>query len=134
MNETSRQKLIEVIENNKSWPILIKGVDSSFFGDAAVIPATTPSAELGIIPNAGGYQVPQWLKTLESRKSEQYNFLVIDRIDEITQHDQMKFLEILKNKSISGHKFPENTRIMLTVGDKSLVNKEVLANVITWSV
>jgi len=135
MNQDNKNELFEVIKNNKAWPILVIGVDGSAFDErATIISARTPSAQLGIVPMGNGYATPQWLSQIESRKALQQNLLVIDKLDEIADAEQLKFVEIIKHKSISGHKFPANTQVIITAKNRERINKQLQSQTIIWSV
>lgn len=54
-----KRKLNELLKNNKSWPVIIEGgVKKEDFLSATVLPATVPSASLGVINDIGGLKMP----------------------------------------------------------------------------
>ncbi|MBR4418799.1 MAG: hypothetical protein IKT33_02210 [Clostridia bacterium] len=115
MTQASQKVIRDILTKLTSQPFVIGGVSAKNFPDAVVLPATTPSAELGIIPQDKGYQHPKWLLTLMMKAHAKKKILLcIDGIDALPFSEQAKFCGILKYKGLNGFAFPQETQIIVT--------------------
>lgn len=130
MDNNMKRKLNELLKNNKSWPVIIEGgVKKEDFLSATVLPATVPSASLGVINDIGGLKMPDWVKSVEARKNAKANLLLIEGLDTISEDEQLKFKGILDGKSLNGFKLPENMQIAILIndGNRAKINREILS-------
>lgn len=123
---TTKQKLEAIITQNVGSPLLLEGLQASNFPTAVVIPATTPSSELGIVPTADGYQYPKWLMSiLVKAKAGKRLLLCIDGLEQITFDEQAKFIGLLEHYSLNGYHLPADTQIILPVTELSKVSPRI---------
>ena len=127
MTEEMKIKLATILKDNTKWPLIIEGVSSANFPTSIVIPATTPSSELGIIPSENGLQYPAWAtKIINQSKNSKKVIVCINGLDEISQEEQEKFYGMIKYKGVNGFKFPEEVQIIITVKDTNKISKKIL--------
>ena len=130
MDNNMKRKLNELLKNNKSWPVIIEGgVKKEDFLSATVLPATVPSASLGVINDIGGLKMPDWVKSVEARKNAKANLLLMEGLDTISEDEQLKFKGILDGKSLNGFKLPKNMQIAILIndGNRAKINREILS-------
>lgn len=112
------EKIKQVIENNRKWPIIIENVKPQDIDNAIIIDSKIPNKDWGIIPNENGNKMPTWiLEMILNDKKNVVSTLVISDIDQIDMTEQEKFIGILKFKGINGYSFPAGTSIVLTCAD-----------------
>lgn len=112
-------RILEVLNNNRTWPIIITGMSAKNFPTAVVLPASCPSENLS-------GENANWLKEIDEKSKTPKQFLlVINKIDSISEEEQQKFCEILKYKSISGIKFPNNMQIVITADDVEKISTPI---------
>ncbi len=111
--------ILEVLNNNRTWPMIITGLTAKNFPTAVVLPSSCPSENLAS-ENA------IWLKEIsEKSKSLKQFMLVIDKIDSISEEEQEKFYGLLKYKSINGINLPKNMQFILTASNIDKVSKRI---------
>ena len=98
----------DFLQKNKKWPIIFKGIDESFFAGATTLDART--ACICITPTINGYNFPQWFLQLEKNLIP---LLVIKNLDKVDIDRQLQFVELLKHKSISSVKLPQDCQIII---------------------
>lgn len=135
MTEQAKTKLKEVIQNNFSTPLLIKGANFTESDSVVLVPSTIESKDLGIVANENGYTYPQWLISLQEKASlKKRVYLVIDSINNISPDEQLKFYEILKYRAISSVKIPDNAQVLLTINGNGEINPIILSLTILYKV
>ena len=130
MDENLKKKLNGLLKSNKDWPIIIEGdIKEEDFLNATFLPAKTPSAKLGIINDAKGLIKPNWVKSLDAKRDEKVNLLVISGLDKISMDEQVKFSAILDTKALNGYKLPQNLQIVILInkGNRAKINNEILS-------
>lgn len=128
MENSKLKNLKAVLENNKDNNLLLLGCKGINIPNSVVLPAITPSSNLGIIIDDNGeYQKPSWLKQMENIKSETI-YLVIDELDKLSQDEQDKFFQILKYHGINGYNFTKEVSIIVTTknNNSSVISKKLL--------
>lgn len=125
MDNNLKLKLNNILSNNKSWPIIIEGLDSKLIKDAVIIKADINSQDLGIKIDSNGYIYPNFINELENSKNK---ILIIDKLDEISKEEQEKFNGLIKYKGINGYKFPKETQIVITTKTNGLneISQDIL--------
>lgn len=125
MDNNLKLKLNKILSNNKSWPIILQGLDAKLIKDAVIINADISSQDLGIKIDDNGYVYPNFISKLENSKNK---ILVIDKLDEISTEEQEKFYGLIKYKGINGYKFPKETQIIITTKTNGLnkISKDIL--------
>lgn len=111
--------ILEILNNNRTWPMIITGLTAKNFPTAVILPSSCPSESLAA-ENA------TWLKEIDEKsKNSKQIMLVIDQIDSIIEEKQEKFYGILKYKNINGINFPKNMQIVVTANDIEKVSKRI---------
>ncbi len=135
MTEEMKSKLVKILNDNTKWPLIIEGVSSSNFPTSIVIPATTPSSELGIIPGETGLKLPSWaMEILLKAKKSKKIIVCIGELDEISQEEQEKFYGMIKYKGVNGFKFPEGTQIIITAKNTKKLSKRISSLALSFKV
>jgi len=130
-----QKKLLQILNNNQEWPLMIQGVSARNFPNAVVIPATIPSTELGLIPTIDGYQYPKWVMSiLVKAKKAKRVLLCIDALDSIDKSEQEKFYGILKYKRLNGFKFPTGLQIIVTTKNCTDVSPKIARLLMAYQV
>jgi len=107
--------------NNSTLPILVSGISASNFSNKVVIDANIDRNELIVIDSH-----PAWLVKLELLSKKHNNtVLLISNLCTINESEQNKFLELLKYKSISGFKIPENSHIVITCSNLDKISDNI---------
>jgi len=135
MTEEMKSKLVKILKDNTKWPLIIEGVSSANFPTSVVIPATTPSSELGIIPSETGLKLPSWaMEILLKVKKSKKIIVCIGGLDEISQEKQEKFYGMIKYKGVNGFKFPEGTQIIITAKNTKKISKRISSLALSFKV
>ena len=131
MNEQSKAKFLEVLNNNSKHSIIVEGLDPREIGGAVVIPATITPFDLGSLSN----DKPVWVAQLE-RMGPGRKFLIIDRIDILNEDDQEKFAWLLTNRQDNGYKLGADVQILLAIPNGSLqkVCHKIKSLCINWKI
>ncbi len=108
-------------------PLLIPDMPSFFFNNSVVLKANLERKELNGHYENTEFCPPNWYKEILEKSKTNYVVLVIDKLNEIAEEDQTKFIEILKYKKISTFELPKNCLIIVTCSDfsKNKINEEV---------
>jgi len=108
-----------ILKTNES--ILINNVNIENFSHKVVIDSNISQKDLSIVDTH-----PLWLIELELlSKKKNYVLLIIKDMDLITSRQQLKFLEIIKYRSVSGFKLPNNTHIIISCQNIDNVSEEI---------
>ena len=135
MTEEMKVKLVKILKNNTKWPLIIEGVSSDNFPTATVIPATTPSSDLGIIPGETGLKYPAWaMEIMIKAKNSKKIIVCIGGLDQISQVEQEKFYGMIKYKGVNGFKFPEGTQIIITAKNAAKISKKISSLALSFKV
>lgn len=108
---------LESLLKNKVGSLLVnENLEKSLEKYAVVIDASSLDEEIMCKYNTktGIKESPDWLKKLSENKVSNYSMLIIKNMDEVDAHKQLRFKEILKNKSINGIPLPENSVIVVS--------------------
>ena len=68
---------------------------------------------------------PSWYKNLEEISKNGYAILIIENMDEISNDEQLKFIELLKYRKISTFDLPTNTIIFVTYSNLKNISEEI---------
>lgn len=119
------EKHINNLIFNTNQSLLVSGIGSNDFSCKVVIPADIENANLAIV----GTTTPLWLIEVELiAKKHEVALLVIDKIDTIDTHSQLKFLGLIKHKCLTGFKLPDNCRIIVTCNNLDNINSKIKSN------
>lgn len=130
MDEKLKKDLNNVLKNNKNWPLIIEGgVSTSDFLSATLLPASTPSASLGVINDINGPVLPEWVKKIEEKEQDKTNLLVITDLDTIDMEEQYKFKGLLESKVLNGYPLPKNLQIVILInkGNRDKINRAIIS-------
>lgn len=126
MEKKEFKKLMEVVENNSKWPLIIENVNSDIFTNSVVIPSDIDSRKLGVLPSGSGDIIPMWYRSLLIKsKGKDKVLLIIDGLDMVDKDSQEEFYGLLKMKKLNGMDLPENTQILITVKDTNKVSNKI---------
>ena len=121
-----KENIIEILNNNKKWPIILKNINETEIANSVVISADISNSELAVLPMENGMEVPKWLKELQVKcKIEDNAVLIISNIDKINIQEQEKFYGLLKFKALNGFDLPTNSQIVLTCVDIEKVSTKI---------
>lgn len=106
-------------------PILINFLNGKDIPNSILLPSNVNISELNGYYENDEFLPPNWLTQITS--SSKQAILVIDKIDEISKKEQLKFVELLKYRQISTFKLPESTIIIVTAKkiNKNTINEEI---------
>ena len=106
-------------------PILINFLNGKDIPNSILLPSNVNISELNCHYENDEFLPPNWLTQITS--SSKQAILVIDKIDEISKKEQLKFVELLKYRQISTFKLPESTIIIVTAKEinKNTINEEI---------
>ena len=106
-------------------PILINFLNGKDIPNSILLPSNVDISELNGHYENDEFLPPNWL--IQITNSSKQGILVIDKIDEISKKEQLKFVELLKYRQISTFKLPESTIIIVTAKkiNKNTINEEI---------
>ena len=130
-----QKKLLQILQDNQQWPLMIQGVAGVNFPNAVVIPAQIPASELGLMPALDGYKYPKWVMSIlvKAKKSKRV-LLCIDSLDSLAMDEQEKFYGMLKYKGLNGFKFPAGLQIILATKNSANVSPKIASLVMAYQV
>lgn len=114
MNKTQIDLLGEYIKVGKSSVLIEEIPESVIEKGAIVLKADCTNKELmGYYDNLE-YITPKWYKELIESSKTHTPVLIIKDINQISEKEQRKFIELFKYKKVYTHKLPENCMIFAT--------------------
>lgn len=128
--EERLEMLTSYIKENVA-PLLIENVSSDIFTRNAVI----LEADIDIKKLNGHYEgvdflPPNWYQELQKYKDDNYSFLVISELSNLSKEEQLKFGEILKYKKVGVFDLPKNCVIIITGRNiEETISKEIYSMV-----
>ena len=124
--ENKKELLLSYIKANVA-PILVDFISGNDIDGAVVLPANVDVKELNGHYVGENFMPPKWFNEILSTKASK--ILVIDKIDEISKEEQLKFCELLKYKKISTFELPKNCVIIVTANEinKDKINEEIFS-------
>ena len=99
-------------------PILVDFIDASLIPNSVIIDSNVSLSAL-----VGDNGVPSWYLDLTCDSSSK--FLVINNIDLISKEEQLKFIELLKDREVCEYKIPDNVVIVLCVNNKGNIDERI---------
>lgn len=124
--ENKKEILLSYIKANVA-PILVDFISGKDLNGAVVVPANVDVKELNGHYDGASFMPPKWLNEILSTNASR--ILVIDKIDEISKEEQLKFCELLKYKKISTFELPKNCVIIVTANEinKDKINEKIFS-------
>ncbi len=121
----NQSELLKSFIKSNVAPILINFLNGKDIPNSILLPSNVNISELNGHYENDEFLPPNWLTQITS--SSKQAILVIDKIDEISKKEQLKFVELLKYRQISTFKLPESTIIIVTAKkiNKSTINEEI---------
>ncbi len=110
------KELLEAIAANIS-PVITNLAKKDFKGATFIAADCEIDKALSEQYISGKWQAPDWLQELCKNKDEIISILVVEDIAKISEKEQLKFLEILKNRAIGSFKLPANVSIVVLCSD-----------------
>lgn len=101
-------------------PILVDFIDASLIPNSVIIESSISLSDL-----VGDNGIPSWYLDLTCDNSSK--FLVINNIDLISKEEQLKFIELLKDREVCEYKIPDNVVIVLCAKNigKNVINDRI---------
>lgn len=119
--ENKKEILLSYIKANVA-PILVDFIFGNELDGAVVLPANVDIKELNGHYDGVDFIPPKWLNEILSTNASK--ILVIDKIDEISKEEQLKFCELLEYRKISTFELPKSCVIIVTANE---VNKDKIS-------
>lgn len=116
-----KEMLLSYVKANVT-PILEDFIFGNDISNAIVLPSEIENAELNGHYEETEFVPPKWLN--EILKTKDSKILVIDKIDNISKEEQLKFCELLEYRKISTFELPKNCVIIVTANE---INKEKIS-------
>lgn len=120
-----KKELLSAYIKVNEIPILVDFFEGKDIQEAIVLPSNIEREELCGHYEGTEYVPPKWLKGIIDNKKAQ--LLIIDKIDDISKEEQLKFREILESKKISTFEIPKKCVIVVTAKkiSKETINEEI---------
>ncbi len=127
--EEKKKELLSYLEARVA-PILIDFLSGEDFENGVILPSNIDIEELNGHYEEEKYVPPKWLDEILNHNKK---ILVIDKIDEISKEEQMKFVELLEYRKISTFDLPNDCAIIVTAKEinKDKINEEIFSLVAT---
>lgn len=121
----NQSELLKSFIKSNVAPILINFLNGKDIPNSILLPSNVNISELNGHYENDEFLPPNWLTQITS--SSKQAILVIDKIDEISKKEQLKFVELLKYRQVSTFKLPESTIIIVTAKEinKNTINEEI---------
>ena len=119
-----KELFISYIKANVA-PILVDFIGASYIPNSVIIDSNISLSDL-----VGDKGIPSWYLELTCDNSSK--FLVINNIDLISKNEQLKFLELLKDREIGEYKIPDNVVIIVCAEkiNKDTINERIYSLVV----
>lgn len=105
------------------YPVLIEDLPNELFEDAVILCNDCDVSLLNGHYEGIDFVAPEWYNILCEKCKDHHTLLIINRINNSSINDQLKFIEILKYHKISTFDLPNNCSILVTASD--LENKPI---------
>lgn len=121
----NQSELLKSFIKSNVAPILINFLNGKDIPNSILLPSNVDISELNGHYENDEFLPPNWL--IQITNSSKQGILVIDKIDEISKKEQLKFVELLKYRQVSTFKLPESTIIIVTAKEinKNTINEEI---------
>ncbi len=121
----NQSELLKSFIKSNVAPILINFLNGKDIPNSILLPSNVNISELNGHYENDEFLPPNWL--IQITNSSKQGILVIDKIDEISKKEQLKFVELLKYRQVSTFKLPESTIIIVTAKEinKNTINEEI---------
>ena len=124
--ENKKEILLSYIKANVA-PILVDFISGKDLNGAVLVPATVDVKELNGHYDGVDFMPPKWLNEILSTNASR--ILVIDKIDEVSKEEQLKFCELLEHRKISTFELPKSCVIIVTANEinKDKISEEIFS-------
>lgn len=121
----NQSELLKSFIKSNVAPILINFLNGKDIPNSILLPSNVNISELNGHYENDEFLPPNWL--IQITNSSKQGILVIDKIDEISKKEQLKFVELLKYRQVSTFELPESTIIIVTAKEinKNTINEEI---------
>ena len=109
MNSKEKLKFMQILNNNPTYPVLVKTDDKLDLDNMVKLPAAMPAHEL-VVPT-------RWNQKILMKEKDEKVYLCIENIDKIEIEEQEKFVPLLKDKRAGNFKLPGNVQIVISAKD-----------------
>ncbi len=112
--EIENLQFLNTYIKNTQYPILIEKLPENVIHKASVILKSNCSNEELTGKYVGmEFVEPEWYTKIKEDKNP-YSFIIIDNINDVSEKEQKKFIELLKYRKTYIYKLPDNCRILVT--------------------
>lgn len=131
MSNEERLEMITSYIKENIVPLLIENISSDIFTrNAVILPADIDMNELNGHYEEIDFLPPNWYQELQKYKEDNYSFLVISNLSNLSKEEQLKFGEILKYKKVGIFELPKNCVIIITAQNiKETISNEIYSMV-----
>lgn len=95
-------------------PILLEGISTEIFNNAVIIKAECDVSLLNGHYEGINFVAPEWYNNILEKSKNTNSLLVINGLNNISEEEQLKFLELFKYKKVSTFDLPKNCVIVVT--------------------
>jgi len=117
MKANEKIKFTQILNNNPTYPVLIKTEGNLDLDNMVKLPTETPVSEL-IVPT-------RWNEKLLMKGTDKKIYLCIENIDKISAEEQEKFIPLIKDKRAGNFKLPNNVQIVISAKDFDKVAAQI---------
>ncbi len=138
MTKAQILKLKQVLENNRSWPMILSGIDTStYLNETGEFPLANAIQINAFIPedqlHKSNALTPLWMNEVDEKTSKtDTSYLVIEGLDTISKEVQKKFIPLIKDRRAGLYKLPGTVQIIIPVADKTSVENSIQSFCLTW--
>ncbi len=122
MKKMEKQSNIKELLKDNYMPMIFEKIDSNIFENSYSIPSQISKDDLVGHYEGLSYVAPNWYQELINKK---YNFLIIEGLDEISEKEQEKFIELIEYRKISTFILPKNVRIILLCKNIEKISEKI---------
>ena len=108
---------ISYVKSNVA-PILVGFIRAYDIPNSVIVDSNISLSDL-----VGDNGIPSWYLDLTCDNSSK--FLVINNIDLISKDEQLKFIELLKDREVCEYKIPDNVVIVLCVSGRDNIDERI---------
>lgn len=119
-----KKEMFEAYVKSGIKSLLLEDVNSNIFKNSVVIDSNCDTSLLNGHYENEDFVAPSWYLDLVNNKK---NLLIIDNINDISEYEQGKFVEILRYNKVSTFDLPKNCVVVATCSNinEKPINEEV---------
>jgi len=117
MKANEKIKFTQILNNNPTYPVLVKTESKLDLDNMVKLPTETPVSEL-IVPT-------KWNQKVLMKGTDKKIYLCIENIDKISVEEQEKFIPLIKDKYAGNFKLPNNVQIVISAKNFDKVSAQI---------